>query len=174
MLTFRATEVKHPSFWQGGIAYAICHDDEPIGRVDIPGKSLTDGETRIELRGRAYGSRVQITGKAHWTYVPSRWAMRSDGRDLHAALWESGKTWLTEPDDATQPLRLRRSTFGGLFALERAADRTVLGEIRWLKPRLLPTPIPRGVGLETGLILPETLAVFLLWLVVQDDCSNAD
>jgi hypothetical protein len=60
------------------------------------------------------------------------------------------------------------------MAIERPADQTQLGEIKWLKASLIPRAVGRRVGLGTSLELPETFEVFLTWIVVQDDYRNSD
>ena len=174
MLTLQMTAVKRRSLWREGTAYAILRDDTKIGRIDISGRPQRDGEAQIEIGELVYQGRIQVTGKAHWTYVPSRWAMQSQGRDLHVAIWESGKTWVTEAEEGIEALRLRRAALTGVMSIEREADQTALGELKWLRARLLPKAVPQGVALETGLNLPETFHVFLLWLVVQDNYRNTD
>jgi hypothetical protein len=174
MLTLQMTGVKRPSLWREGTAYAILRDDTKIGRIDISGRPKRDGEAQIEIREQVYEGRIQITGKAQWTYVPSRWVMQSEGRDLHVAIWESGKTWVTEAEQGIEALRLRRSALSGVMSIEREANQAALGELKWLRARLLPKAVPQGVALATGLDLPETFEVFLLWLVVQDNYRNTD
>jgi hypothetical protein len=110
---------------------------------------------------------IHITGKAHWTCVPSRWAMYSADAALHVATWESARTFLIDDEKGLEPLRFRRETFGGSFAVERAADRARVGQIRWVKRRLPPKLTPFRAVLDTSLDLTETFEV-LLRIVVQD------
>lgn len=79
--------------------------------------------------------------------------------------------WTWGTPDFVKP---RRRAEGAAFAIERAPQPEPIGEIRWVRARLLPKPAPRRIGLETRIELPETLAVFLLWIAVQYDFRNAD
>jgi hypothetical protein len=172
MLTLQPTAVPRPSFWSRDAAYKIARDETEIGRIDLFARPKENVDAHIHIQGRAFEGQILITGRPRLAHVPSRWIMRLEGRDLHGAAWESGKTWVTEAEEGTERLRLRRSTFGGSIAVEREHDQTLLGEIKWLRARLVPKPIPRRLELEASLGLPETLEVFLLWIVVADDFRN--
>ena len=174
MLTLQSTAVPRSSFWARDAAYTIAHDETVIGRIDLFASPRDNGDAHIQIQGQSFEGHILVTGRSRWAHVPSRWIMRLEGRELHGAVWENGKTWVTEAGEGSERLRLRRSAFGGSTAIEREHDQAQLGEIKWLKARLLPKPIPRRVGLETSLELPETFEVFLLWIVVEDDFRNAD
>lgn len=174
MLTLQPTAVPRSSFWSRDAAYTIARDATVIGRIDLFARPRENADAHIHIQGRAFDGHVLITGRPRLAHVPSRWIMRLEGRDLHGAVWESGKTWVTEPEEDRERLRLRRSTFGGSTAIEREHDQTLLGEIKWLRARLVPKAIPRHVELATSAGLPETLEVFLLWIVVEHDFRGAD
>ena len=163
---------KPSSFWRPGAAYAIHRADAEIGRIDLSGTPKRDGDGRIRLGERTFDCCVQVTGRARLAHVPSRWVMYEGDAALHAAVWESGQTFLVEGPDA---LRLRRRGLGGaVVAIERASDPAAIGEIRRVRGRLLPKPTAPRIELETSIELPETLAVFLLWIVVQDEFRSGD
>ena len=162
---------KSSSFWRPGAAYAIHRADAEIGRIDLSGTPKRDGDGRIRLGERTFDCCVQVTGRARLAHVPSRWVMSEGDAALHAALWESGWTFLVEGPDA---LRLRRRGLGGAFAIERGSDTAAIGEIRRVRGRLLPKPAAPRIELETSIELPETIEVFLLWIVVQDEFRSGD
>jgi hypothetical protein len=172
MLILQPTATKRSAIWRPGAAYAILRDDDQIGRIDISGVPKRDGEAQITLREQVFDCRIHITGRAGWTYVPSRWVMSSGGVALHAATWESGKTFLTEAETEQQPLWLRREAFG-TFAVELASDHTRVGEITRVKPRLLPKRVATRIALETRVALAETFEVMLLWVFVQNDYQSS-
>jgi hypothetical protein len=172
MLTLQPAAVPRSSFWSRDAAYKITRDETEIGRIDLFASPRENADAHIHIQGRAFEAHILITGRSRWAHVPSHWVMRLEGQDLHSAVWESGKTWVTEAEEGSERLRLRRSTFGGSIAIEREHDQTRLGEIKWLRARLVPKPIPRRLELETSLALPETLEVFLMWIVVADDFRN--
>lgn len=174
MLTLQPAAVPRSSFWSRDAAYRIVRDETEIGRIDLFARPREGAEAHIHIQERAFGGHILITGRPRLAHVPSRWVMQLAGQDLHGAVWESGKTWVTEAEEGSERLRLRKSTFGGSIAIEREHDRTQLGEIKWLRGRLVPKPIPRRLELATSLGLPETLEVFLLWVVVADDFRSTD
>ena len=139
-------------------------DDAEIGRIDISGSPKRDGEARIFLREHSFECRIHITGKAPWTYVPSRWVMYSGVTALHGATWESGKTFLTEDEAGQEPVRLRRDNFSGSCAVERASDQRRIGEIRYVSARLLPKPVGLRIVSDINLALQETFEALLLYL----------
>jgi hypothetical protein len=169
-LTLAPAAPKGPWYWRPGAAFAIMHNEAQIGRIDIHGNPKRDGEAQISLREQVFDCRIHITGKAHWTWVPARWVMYSDGNVLHGAISESGKTFLTNNEPGQQPLRLRREA--STFVIERASDQSRVGAIRRMRARLVPKASGLRIVLETSIDLPETLEVLLLWLVVQDDYQS--
>jgi len=169
MLVLFPAKPERSTIWAPDLAFAIRRDDAEIGRIELSGSPKRVGEASIRLGDRRFDCRVHITGRKQWTYVPSRWVMYAGEAELHAAVRESGTTFLMEGPDA---LRLRRPTFGGTFAIERVSDAARLGEIRWLRPRLVPKPEPQRILLDTSIELPETLEVFLLWIAAQDRGSD--
>jgi hypothetical protein len=169
-LIFESTAVKGWAFWTPAAAFTIVRADAEIGRVDLTTRPK-GGEAKISLRGRSFECRIHITGKAHWTHVPSRWVMYSADAALHGATWESARTFLIDGEEGLEPLRL---SLGGPTTIERAGDRARVGEIRGLKRLLLPKYRPPQVVLDTSLDLPETFQVLLLWIVVQSDLRNSD
>jgi hypothetical protein len=170
MLVLLPAAPKRSSFWAPGAAFTMRRADAEIGRIDLSGSPRRDGEAEIWLRDRGFKCRIHVTGRARLAHVPSQWVMSEGEIALHAALWESGRTFLIEGQDQ---LRLRRRAFGGAFAIERASQPEQVGEIRWLKGRLLPKPEPRRIEIETSIELPESLEVFLLWIAVQDEFRSS-
>jgi hypothetical protein len=151
----------------------VC-DEADIGRIDISGSPKRDGEARITLREQVFGCRIHITGNAGWRHVPSRWVMYSGEIAVHAATWESGKAFLIEREADQEAVWLRREKYGGSFAVERASDQQRIGEIKWVKPRLLPKPTPRRIVSDIRVDVRETFEVMLLWILVQDDYRSSD
>jgi hypothetical protein len=170
MLTLALTAQKGSSFWLPGRAYAIMRDAAQIGRIDINGNPKRDGEAQITLRDQVFECRIHVTGKKHWTWVPARWVMYSDGNVRHAASPESAKTFLTENETAQPALWLRRAG-SNWSVIERASDRKI-GEIRWVRGRLVPRPAGPRISLETSVELPETFEAMLLWIAVQDEYQS--
>jgi hypothetical protein len=85
-------------------------DETEIGRIESIARPKENADAQIEIRGRPFEGRSHVTGKSHWNCRESRWVLHSEGRELHGAIWESGKTWLTEAEERVEQLRLRRST----------------------------------------------------------------
>jgi hypothetical protein len=168
MLILQPTKAKGPQFWRRGAAYCILRDAAEIGRIDISGTPKRDGEAQITLREQVFDCRIHITGRAHWTWVESRWLMYSEGAVLHGATWEGGRKFLTEAESGQPPLLLRKSTFGS-FAIERASDQVRVGEIKRIRARLLPKPVVERIVLDMSIDLQETFEVMLLWVAVQDE-----
>ena len=170
MLVLFPAKPERSSIWAPDAAFAIRRGDAEIGRIDLSGSPKRYGEDSIRLGERRFECRIHITGRKRWTYIPSRWLMYAGDVALHAAVCESGKTFLTEGPD---PLRLRRRTFGRSFAIERASDPAQLGEIRWLRARLVPKPEPLRIVLDTSIEFPESLEVFLLWIAAQHEFRSS-
>lgn len=171
MLVLLPVDPERKSFWRPGAAFVIRRADVEIGRIELSGAPARDGEAEIRLREQRFRCRIKVTGRARLAHVPSQWLMTSaDDGQQHVAIWESAQTFLIEGQD---PLRLRRRGFTAAFAIERAPEPAPIGEIRWVKGRLLPKPEPRRIELETGGALPESLEVFLLWIAVQDEFRSA-
>jgi hypothetical protein len=175
MLTLHSTKtLNRGSIWRPGEAFAIVRDDAEIGRIDISGAPERDGAARISLREQTFECRIHITGKRRWTYVPSRWMMYSGDTVLHGATRESGTTFLTEDEVGQEPIRLRRSNFGGSCTIERASDQRRVGEIRKVRGRLLPKPVGLRIVSDMSPDLAETFEVLLMWIYVQDLYPNQD
>jgi hypothetical protein len=87
---------------------------------------------------------------------------------LHGATRESGTSFSTEDEAGQEPIRLRRSKFGGSCTVERASDQRRVGEIRHVRARLLPKPAGLRIVSDISLDLAETFEVLLLWIHVQD------
>jgi len=174
MLILHTTAAKRGSFWRPGAAFAIVRDDAEIGLIDISGAPERDGEARISLRERSFECRIHITGKKRWTYVPSRWVMYSGDTALHGAICESGTSFLTDDEEGQEPIRLRKGLIGGSFTVERTSDQRRIGEIKQLRPRLLPRPRALRIVSDMSVDLPETFEVLLLWIYVQDGHWNGE
>ena len=170
MLVLLPAAPERRSFWRQGAAFAIRRADAEIGRIELSGAPARDGDGDIRLRDRRFECRIHVTGRARLAHVPSQWVMSEGEVALHAAVWESGRTFLIE---GQHQLRLRRRAFGGAFAIERASEPEQIGEIRWVKGRLAPKPAPRRIEIETSIELPESLEVFLLWIAVQDEFRSS-
>jgi hypothetical protein len=166
--------LKRGSIWRPGAAFAIVCDDAEIGRIDINGAPERDGAARISLRERSFECRIHITGKKRWTYVPSRWVMYSGDTALHGATCESRTSFLTEDEAGQEPVRLRRSNFIGPSRVERVSDQRRLGEIKELRPRLLPKPAGLRIVSDMSPDLAETFEVLLVWIYVQELHATQD
>jgi len=161
---------ERSSFWAPGAAFSIRRADVEIGRIDLSGRPKRDGDGKIRLGDRDFDCRIHVTGRARLAYVPSRWLMSEGDVALHAAVWEGNRKFLVEGPD---PLRLVGRGFVTTFAIERAAEAQPIGEIRWVRGRLLPKPSAQRIELETRIELPETLQVFLLWIAAQDEFRSS-
>ena len=169
MLVLLPAAPERKSFWRPGAAFTIVSGDAEIGRIDLSGSPRRDGEAKIRCRERRFECRIHVTGGARLAHVPSQWVMSAGEVALHAAVWESSQTFLVEGEDQ---LRLRRRGFGAALAIERAAEREQVGEIRWVKRRLVP-PEPSRIELEASIELSEILEVLLLWIAVQDEFRSS-
>lgn len=170
MLVLLPATPERRSFWRPSAAFAIRRADAEIGRIELSGAPARDGDGSIQLRDRHFECRIHFTGRARLAYVPSQWVMSEAAVALHAAVWESGRTFLIEGQDQ---LRLRRRAFGGAFAIERAPEPEQIGEIRWVRGRLVPKPESPRIEIETSIELPESLEVFLLWIAAQDEFRSS-
>jgi hypothetical protein len=168
MLILEPTAAIRSSFWAPGAAFAILRDDATIGRIDMGGRPARDEVAGISLGERSFECHIHPTGKARWTYVPSRWVMYSGESAMYGATWENSKTFLIDGQNELEPLRLRKES-GGSFAVERASDQVRVGEIKWRKCDLLPKLVPIRIVLEMSVDLPETFEVFLLWIAGQNN-----
>src|SRR5262245_49254601 len=127
MLVLLPAAPEKSSFWRPSAAFAVRRGDAEIGRIDLSGTPKRDGDGRIRLGERTFDCRIHVTGRPRLAHVPSRWAMYEGDAALHAAVWESGRTFLVEGPDA---LRLRRRGLGAVVAIERGSDTAGIGEIR--------------------------------------------
>lgn len=174
MLVLEPTAPKRSSIWMRSVAYTMLRDAAAIGRIELS-VSFSEGlEARITLREQPFAGRIHVTGKARWTYVPARWVMYSRDTAVHGATCESGKLFRTEAEKGMASFRLRRERPSDLYAVERASDASWVGEIRWVRRRVMLTSTPHQIVLDTSIDLPETFEVLLLWIAVQDDFKNLD
>jgi len=108
-----------------------------------------------------------VRGKRGLTFMPGRWIMCAGETELHAARHEDAGTYLIDDVPGSGSLRLRRN---GLlragFTIDRMPDEKRIGDVRYLRGRIIPRPRAPQYLLEIQ-GLPVTLEIFLAWIVVQ-------
>ena len=99
--------------------------------------------------------------------------MYSGDTALHGATCESDTSFLTDGEEGQEPIRLRRERFSGRCMVERASDQQRVGEIKRVRPRLLPKPVGLRIVSDMSVDLAETFEVLLLWIYVQGLYGNS-
>ena len=172
MLRLEPTRGKRAWFLSDADAYTIFDNEEEIGRIDLIGQGEDQGDALIVMRGQAFEGRIHVTGKGQWAHVPSRWVLHAAERELHVATWESARTWLTQPELGLEAMRLQRAMFNPTITVTRASNSERVAEIRWLRPQVVPTTAGQRLAIDFAVALPETVQLFLLWIVVMDNYRN--
>jgi hypothetical protein len=173
MLRLEPARGKRRGLLSNADAYNIfCDDEDAIGRIDLVGEGESENDALITMRDQTFEGRIYITGKGRWAHVPSRWVLNAQGNELHAATWESAKTWLTAAEPATEALLLRRGSFNPTITVEHAANKNMVAGIRWRRAQIVPKRVGQRLAIESTIELSETFQLFLLWVVVMDDYRN--
>jgi hypothetical protein len=165
MLVAEKTAPEQSSFW-GAEAYRILRADTEIGRIDMqtPGARRRSGvDTKIRLRDDSFECRVDATGRSLQRGIFSRWLMSAGDVVVHSAVFDGRMTYRICGDSRLQ-LR-RKGYFRSTFVIAGEPDQAVVGDIHRV----------RGghAGLDSSIELPESLAVFLLWIYVEMDYRSS-
>ena len=166
MLIIKRSGADRSTFLDRWETHLLLRDDSEIGRIEIcaPGRHDIQGHVTVE------GSQLQCR-----VHPAARWVMYSGESELHAARREGVRTFLVEGPPGLGLLRLRREGFLGYgFALDRMADESRIGDVRYLRGRLLPKPRAPQYQLETTQALPATFEIFLAWIVMQSGLEGGE
>ena len=161
MLVAERTAPEQSSFW-GAEAYRILRADTEIGRIDMQATRTRRGngvDAKIRLRDHFFECRVDTTGRSWQHGIFSRWLMSAGDVVVHSAVFDGRMTYRICGDSR---LHMRRKGyFRSTFVIVGEPDQAVVGDVHWI----------RGghAGLDSSIELPESLAVFLLWIYVEID-----
>ena len=143
----------------------VVRNDAEVSSIEIaaPGSHTIDGH--VTFQGKQFQCRIHPGARPH----PARWIMSMGDTELHVATQEE---FQDVPDRRSSRelglLRLRREGIVGAgYGLVRVPDERRIGEVRFLRGRLIPKPRAPQYELEATQSLPETLEIFLAWIVVQ-------
>src|SRR5262249_2226169 len=151
------TVTEQSSFW-GGEAYRIVRSGSEIGRIDLQARRGRDGvDAKVRLRDRSFECRIDATVRSYQRGIFSRWLMRADAVTVHSADFDGRMTYRVSGPDQLQ--MRRKGYFRSAFVISGEAGQAGMAEIHWI----------RGghAMLDTSVELPESLAVFLLWIFVE-------
>jgi len=163
MLVAERTAPEQSSFW-GAEAYRILRADTEIGRIDMQAARRRSGvDATVRLRDRSFECRVDATGRSWQRGIHSRWLMSAGDVAVHSAVFDGRMTYRICGDSRLQ-LR-RKGYFRSTFVIAGEPDQAVVGDIHRI----------RGghAGLDSSIELPESLAVFLLWIYVEMDYRSS-
>jgi hypothetical protein len=161
MLVAEKTAPEQSSFW-GAEAYRILRADTEIGRIDMQATRTRRGngvDAKVRLRDHSFECRVDTTGRSWQQGIFSRWLMSAGDVVVHSAVFDGRMTYRICGDSR---LHMRRKGyFRSTFVIVGEPDQAVVGDVHWI----------RGghAGLDSSIELPESLAVFLLWIYVEID-----
>jgi hypothetical protein len=173
MLIIKRSGADRSTFLDRWETHVLLRDDSEIGRIEVcaPGRHAVQGQVTVE--GSQYQCRIHQTAKPRLTFVPARWVMYSGETELHAATPEGARTFRIDDVPGLGLLRLRREGVVHTgFAIDRMPDERRIGDIRFLRGRLVPRPRAPQYQLETTQYLPVTLEIFLAWIVVQSGLGD--
>ena len=166
MLIIKRLGADRSTFLDRWEAYALLRDDAEFGRIEICAPGSRPGV--VTVQGDRYECRIHPTGKPRLTFVPERWVMYAGETELHEARREDSLTFLADNVPSLGSLRLRRE---GLlrsgYAIDRMPEERRIGEVRFLRGRVIPRARAPQYQLETEM-LPMTFEIFLAWIVVQN------
>jgi hypothetical protein len=165
MLIMKRSGADRSTFLDHWETYVLLRDDAEIGRIEI---NADGGHVTVE--GGQFQCRIHPAARPPLAYVPARWVMYTGERELHVARPEGARTFLVDEAPGLGLLRLRREGLLSVagFAIDRMPDERRIGEVRFLRGRLLPRPRAPQYQFETEQDLPVTFEIFLAWIVVQD------
>jgi hypothetical protein len=168
MLVMRRSGADRSTFLDTWETHVLLRDDAEIGRIEIcaPGRHPIQGH--VTVQGSQFQCRIHATAKPRLAFVPARWVMYDGDSELHSARPEGARTFLVDEAPGLGLLRLRREgVLGHGFAIDRMPDEERIGQVTFLRGRLVPRPRAPQYQLETTRALPDTFEIFLAWIVVQ-------
>jgi hypothetical protein len=168
MLVIKRSGADRSTFLDKWETHVLLRDDAEIGRIEIcaPGRHAIQGHVAVEER--QFQCRVHLTGSPRLAHVPARWVMYDGDKELHSARVEGVRTFRVDGPPGLEWLRLRREGLLGLgFAIDRMPDERRIGQVAFVRARLIPRPRAQQYHLETTEALPATFEIFLAWIVVQ-------
>jgi hypothetical protein len=169
MLIMKRSGADRSTFLDHWETYVLVRDDDEIGRIEIHAN-----EGFAFVQGSEFQCRIHLAAKPRLAFVPARWVMYLGEKELHAARCEGAGKFLVDEAPGLGLLRLRR--YGLLsvagFSIDRMPDEKRIGEVKFLRGRLLPRPRAPQYQLETEQDLPVTFEIFLAWIVVQDGLDS--
>jgi hypothetical protein len=167
MLTIRQLGTDRSTFLDRWEAHALLRDDVEFGRMEICAPGMHPNTGLVTIQDDHYECRIHFTAKRGLRFVPGRWVMYAGETELHAARHEEFGTFLIDNVPGSGSLRLRRN---GLLrtglTIDRMPDEKRIGDVRFLRGRILPRRAPQYLLEVQG--LPVTLEIFLAWIVVQN------
>ena len=164
MLVIKRSGADRSTFLDRWETHVVVRNDAEVGRIEIaaPGSHTIDGH--VTFQGKQFQCRIHPGARPH----PARWIMSMGDTELHVATQEDSRTFLIDGVPGLGLLRLRREGIVGAgYGLVRVPDERRIGEVRFLRGRLIPKPRAPQYELEATQSLPETLEIFLAWIVVQ-------
>jgi hypothetical protein len=163
MLIMKRSGADRSTFLDHWETYVLLRDDAEIGRIEIH-----TNEGHVTVQGSQFHCRIHPTARQRLTFIPARWVMYMAETELHAARPEGPRTFLVDEVPGLGLLRLRpEGLLRAGYAIDRMPDERRIGEVRFLRGRLLPRPRAPQYQLETEQELPVTFEIFLAWIVVQ-------
>ena len=163
MLIMKRSGAHRSTFLDTWETHVLLRDDAEIGRIEI---HVNEGH--VTVQGSQFHCRIHPTARQRLTFIPARWAMYAGETELHAARPEGARTFLVDEVPGLGLLRLRpEGLLRAGYAIDRMPDERRIGEVRFLRGRLLPRPRAPQYQLETEKELPMTFEIFLAWIVVQ-------
>jgi hypothetical protein len=167
MLMIRRSGADRSTFLDTWETHVLLRDDAEIGRIEIcaPGRHEIQGH--VSVQESKFQCRIHATGKPRLWFVPARWVMYDGDTELHSARPEGARTFLVDGPPGLNLLRLHRERLlGAGFAIDQMPDERRIGQVAFLRGRLIPPRAPQ-YRLETTQALPATFEIFLAWIVVQ-------
>jgi hypothetical protein len=159
MFVAEKTALEPPSFWAGD-TYKVRHGGAGIGRIELSTARKRDGaDARVQMGDRSFACRVDNKGRSREQGIFSRWLMCEGEVECHTVFFDGKTTFCI---GGAEQLQMRRSRFfGSNFSITRASDPAVTGDLRWNASG----QAALGVSIE----VPESLAIFLLWIYIELD-----
>jgi hypothetical protein len=163
MLIMKRSGADRSTFLDHWETYVLLRDDAEIGRIEIHAN-----EGHVTVKGGQFNCRIHPAARQRLTFIPARWVIYTGETELHTARPEGARTFLVDEVPGLGLLRLRREgLLGAGYVIDRMPDERRIGEVRFLRGRLLPRPRAPQYQLETEQELLATLEIFLAWIVVQ-------
>jgi hypothetical protein len=168
MLTIKRLGADRSTFLDRWETHALLRDDAEFGRMEICAPGTHPNTALLTIQDDHYECRVHFTGKRGLTFMPGRWVMYAGETELHAARREDVGTFLIDNIPGSGSFRLRRNGLLATgFTIDRMPDEKRIGDVRYLRGRIIPRPRAPQYLLEIQ-GLPVTLEIFLAWIVAQN------